>query len=615
MAEAPAASGYATGVLGLRKTTAIRAALIFLVAFPPVLVLRSQARAASGVTFTHDIAPILRQNCVSCHRAGGSGPFPLFSYEDAKKHARQIAAVTRSRFMPPWLPEPGYGDFEGERRLTGAQIEAIGDWVKAGEPQGGESKAPEPPAAPKDWELGTPDLILKASRPFSLPADGPDVFWNFVFSPRLTSPRYVKAIEIRPGGRRLIHHANLLIDRTNAARKLEKKPGAGFGGMDFDLQYSVFDPPGHFLFWKPGSPPYMEPDGFSWQLQPGNDLVLNAHMQPSGKPENVQPSVGLYFTDKPPTQFPVLIQLEHDGALDIPPGARDFIISDDFRLPVGVDVLAVYAHAHYLGKLLEGYATLPDGKRQWLIRIPDWDPNWQAVYRYRKPVFLPAGTVISMRYHYDNSAANPRNPNQPPRRVRAGNNATDEMGHLWLQVLSHDHADRRRELEEALMQHRIDKYPDDYASWLDLGELKLSRLDTQGALTALETAVRVDPKQSQSHNMLGAALVRVGRTQEAIHEFETSLRLDSGNVNARYNLVFALVKAGEFASAEKNLAQVAAAFPKDARLHNLWGELLSQQGRYPEAIAQFDQALALDPKLEAARSNRALTLAREKAAR
>lgn len=562
--------------------------------------------AAQTLTFSHDIAPIIYQNCSSCHRPGESGPFSLLSYEDVRKHARQIAAVTKSRYMPPWLPQPGYGDFQDERRLTDAQIKLIADWVAANMPEGNPSQTPSPPKFTEGWQLGPPDLILKASHPFALAANGPDVFWNFVFTPDIPSTRYVRAIEIRPGDKRLVHHANVIVDRTNAGRKMEKMPGAGFPGMDLDIKSNVFDPPGHFLFWKPGSAPYSEPEGFSWRLEPGNDLVLNAHLQPSGKPEQVQPSIGLYFTDKKPTQFPVLLQLEHDGALNIPAGARDFLISDDFRLPMDADVLAVYPHAHYLGKLLEAWATLPDGKRVWLIRIPEWDLNRQAVYRYRQPISLPEGTLISMRYHYDNSAANPRNPNMPPRRVRSGNNATDEMGHLWLQLLPRGPGDRRRELEEAAMQHRVEKYPDDYVSYLDLGELKMSRLDTQGALSALETAVKLDPKQSQGHNILGTALTRVGRAREAREQFELALHLDPANVNARYNLVFALIKAGNLTEAESNLRQVIAAFPKDAGLHNLWGELLARQGRKNEAIAQFDEALRLDPKLEAARSNRRL---------
>jgi hypothetical protein len=145
----------------------------------------------------------------------------------------------------------------------------------------------------------------------------------------------------------------------------------------------------------------------------------------------------------------MLVKLENDRALDIAPGTQDFLISEDFRLPLDVDVLAVYPHAHYLGKLLEGFATLPDGSRQPLIRIPEWNIQWQAVYRYRKPLFLPKGTVVSMRFHYDNSAANPRNPNSPPRRVVNGNQSTDEMGHLWLQLLPRGAGDQRAVLQEA----------------------------------------------------------------------------------------------------------------------------------------------------------------------
>ena len=570
---------FPTGTLG--------AVALLLIVAPRVRPQQSQP------LYSRDIAPIINENCVSCHRPGESAPFSLLTYEDVRRHGRQIATVTTSRFMPPWLPQAGYGDFADERRLTAAQIAEIANWVKSGMPEGEPVAAATSPPS-EDWQLGKPDLVLTAAKPFTLAADGPDVFWNFVFTPRVPALRYVRAVEIHAAGKRLVHHANLIVDRMNSAPKLEKSPGDGFGGMDFDIQYSVFDPPGHFLFWKPGNAPYIEPEGYSWRLAPGNDLVLNAHLQPSGKPELVQPSIALYFTDKPPLNNPVLMQLEHDGALNIPPGVRDFLISDDFKLPMDVDVLAVYPHAHYLGKLLEAYATLPGGRRQWLIRIPDWDQNWQAVYRYRKPVTLPAGTVISMRYHYDNSATNPRNPNQPPKRVRAGNNATDEMGHLWLQVLPKGGRDRRRELEEALVEHRIQKYPDDYAGYVNLGELKMSRLELQGAVTALQTAVQVGPKESQGHNMLGAAYARVGRSREAIQQFQMALELDDGNVNARYNLVFALAQAGQIDAAAANMAKVVAAFPSDSSLHKLWGELLTQQGKVAEAKEQFDQASALE---------------------
>ncbi|MGH9612621.1 MAG: tetratricopeptide repeat protein, partial [Bryobacteraceae bacterium] len=334
-----------------------------------------------SVTFYRDIAPILFQNCAPCHRPGESGPFSLLTYEDARKHARQIAAVTKRRYMPPWLPEPGYGDFADSRRLTDAQIHTIEQWAKAGAPEGSVSDSPPAPVFTPGWQLGPPDLIVQPAKPFTVPASGPDVFWNFILSPPVRQTRYVKAIEIRPGKPRIVHHANVLIDRSHSARREEAHVGGGFPGMDLTIETDTFDPDSHFLFWKPGSTPPVEPDGLAWRLDPGNDLILNAHLQPSGKPEEIQPSIGLYFTDKPQTKYPMLIQLEHDGALDIPPGAADFLVSDDFRLPLDVDVLAVYPNAHYLGKMLEGFATLPDGTRKPLIRIPDWDLNWQAVYR------------------------------------------------------------------------------------------------------------------------------------------------------------------------------------------------------------------------------------------
>ena len=307
------------------------------------------ARAASPPTFSHDIAPIIYQNCAPCHRPGEAGPFPLLTYQDVKKRAPQIADVTRRRYMPPWAPEDGHGDFSDERRLSEAQIQLIGDWVNQGAPEGTASETPAPPRFTEGWQLGPPDLILEAQSAYALPSSGPDVYWNFIFPVGLTAARYVRAVEIRPGDKRIVHHANLYVDRARSSRRQEKIEGKGFPGMDVVIDRPPSEPDdGHFLFWKPGGSPYIEPDGLSWRLDPGNDLVLNAHLRPTGKPEQVRPSIGLYFTDKPQTRFPMLLQLEHDGALDIPPGNPDFLVSDDFKLPTDVDVVAVYPHAHYL---------------------------------------------------------------------------------------------------------------------------------------------------------------------------------------------------------------------------------------------------------------------------
>ena len=599
--------------------------------------------AQAGVTYYREIAPILLQQCAPCHRPGQSGPFPLLTYEDARRRAGQIAAVTRRRYMPPWLPEPGYGAFLDERRLSDAQIRSIEDWARAGAPEGLASDAPPLPAVTPDWMLGAPDLVVRASKPFALPADGPDVFWNFVISPPVPATRYVKAIEIRPGSER-VHHSNLLIDRTRSTRRQEAVAGEGFPGMDLTIETDTFDPDSHFLFWKPGGTPWVEPEGMAWRLDPGNDLVLNVHMQPSGKAETVQPSIGLYFTDKPPDKHPMLVKLENDRALDIPPGDRNFLVSDDFRLPLDVDVLAVYPHAHYLGKLLEAFATLPDGSRRWLIRIPQWDVNWQAVYRYRAPVFLPKGTVVSMRYHYDNSADNVRNPNSPPKRVAGGNQSTDEMGHFWLQVLVRGDGDQRPILQEALMRHRLAKYPDDVSAHLNLGTLLLSRNQDAPAITHLREALRLSPEQAQALNNFGAALQSEGKVEEALEQFQHALQIQPDYPNARYNLANALLAQGKLEEAATNLRLVVADVPGDraAReqlsaalirmggaavaagklstaaqlyrelvglepgnpdLRNNFGIILAQMGDLPGALDQFEAALKSNPSHQAARRN------------
>jgi len=563
--------------------------------------------AQAQVTFSRDIAPILYRSCVLCHRPGESAPFPLLAYTDAKSRARQIAVVTRSRFMPPWLPEEGELKFADELRLSTDEIARIQAWADQGAPEGDPADLPAKPKFAEGWQLGKPDVIARATKPYALTASGSDNYWNFVFRAPIDRTRWLDAIEIRPGDKRLVHHANVLVDRQQNGRRQEIDPGAGFGGMELTIESEVFDPDSHFLFWKPGSIPYVEPDGMALRLDKDTDLVLNTHLQPSGKPETIQPTLGLYFTDKPATLHPILLQLENDRMLDIPAGDKRFVVTDEFTLPVDVDVLAIYPHAHYLGKDLRAIAKFPDGRSETLIHIPDWNLNWQAVYRYAQPFRLPKGTAISMNFVYDNSEDNIRNPNDPPRRVVGGNRAVDEMAHLWLQVLpepiSQGQNDPRVLIVEAMAQHNLQKNPDDFEAHYNLAALLMGRGEVPQAIAHFEHANRIRPNEPTVNNAFGAALLAVGRTEESIPHLTAALNARPDYFDARYNLGNALASLGDFRGA---LAQFQAAVrinPEDANAEANLGSAFAETGDLKQAKLHYERALRLNPNHELARDN------------
>lgn len=578
----------------------------FILGILPPLAAQS-APAAPELTFNRDIAPIIFRSCSTCHRPGEAAPFSLLNYSDVKKHARQIADVVRSRTMPPWLPQPQELKFADELRLSDAEINRIVSWVEQRAPEGAPADLPPPPKFVEGWRLGEPDLVLKAEKPFILPPEGTDTYWNFIFRVPIQDTKWVKAVEIRPGDKQYVHHANILVDRAEASRRRETAPGAGFGGMEIRIESQVFDPDSHLLFWKPGTIPAVEPEGMALRLDKGTDLVLNTHLQPSGKPQVIQPSIGLYFTDHPATKFPMLLQLENDLKLDIPPGDKDFPVTDDFTLPVDVDLMAIYPHAHYLGNDLQADATFPDGTKKTLIHIPHWNLNWQAVYRYAQPVLLPKGTKISLRYSYDNSDANPMNPNHPPVRVKGGNRSTDEMCHLWLQVLpvnfDKGDGDPRMALQEALARHNVEKNPADFEAHYNLGAMLQAKRNLEAALAEYQAAVKLRPEDATGNNALGAALVEAGHPDLAVSYLQTALKSRADYFDAHYNLGFALVQQNNFPGAVEQFQTALSLQPQDAAVEANLGAALAEMGRYADARAHFQHALLLDPAQPIAKEN------------
>ena len=265
-------------------------------------------RPRGTVTFNKDIAPIVFGHCAPCHRPGEAAPFSLLDYGDVKKHSAQIVEVTRSGFMPPWLPEDGHIELLGRRRLTVEQRGLIRQWVEEGTLEGRAEDLPPLPKWSEGWQLGTPDLVVTMPEAYTLPADGRDVYRNFVIPVPTKSARQVRGIELRPSSK-AVHHAFIRFDRTDECRQQDaQEPGPGFAGMT--VPSSAYSPAGHFLGWQPGRGPSQAPEGLSWELPAGVDLVLLMHLQPRGKPEPIQASVGFYFTDEPPTNTPAKLSLK-----------------------------------------------------------------------------------------------------------------------------------------------------------------------------------------------------------------------------------------------------------------------------------------------------------------
>jgi hypothetical protein len=454
-----------------------RVVLILLVVLPVTFLSSSQTPSTplrGAVTFTEHVAPIVLNICATCHRPGEAAPFSLLMYEDVRKRGQLIASVTQSRFMPPWHAQSDMGSFRDDRRLTDAQIRTIRDWVQTGMPEGDPAKMPPAPKFTPGWQLGTPDLIVKMEQPFEVPADGRDIFRNFAIRLNLKEDKWVKAIEFRPSSK-ASHHALFFLDDTGQAVKLdEADPKPGFTGMNFLAAGLIGQgqrrgnsdtprPAAGIGGWAVGGSPRELPEGLARRLPRNSDFVLQMHFHPSGKVETEQSTLGFYFAAAPPKRTLAGLQLPPlFGALagiDIPAGEKHFVIKDSFTLPVDVEVIGGGAHAHYLATEMQMTASMPNGGRKDLLKIPNWDFNWQERYYFKEPVRLPQGTRIDVEIAYDNSSENPNNPNSPPRRVTFGQQSTDEMGSMSIEIVPV----RERDLPEfqaAVQEHLRDAVVD-----------------------------------------------------------------------------------------------------------------------------------------------------------
>jgi tetratricopeptide (TPR) repeat protein len=557
-----------------------------------------QAETGPAITFSKDIAPIVFAKCTACHQPGGSAPFSLLTYESARQHASQIAVATRTGLMPPWKADADEsGEFVGQPHLSEREIATIEAWAGSGAPEGDPHDLPPVPKSTAGWQLGVPDLVVKLP-PYTLQPEGTDVFRIFVVRLPVDGVRFVRGMEFRPGNARVLHHANIRIDRTSTSRHYDDAdPSPGYDGL---IAHTAGYPDGHFLGWTPGQVPPLLPKGLAWRLYPETDLVVELHMQPTGRAEPVQPTIAFYFGADPPERTPAMLRLGRQS-IDIPAGEGHYTIADSFVLPVDVEVVAVQPHAHYRARDIQGMATLPDGSTRQLIHIKEWDFRWQHVFRYQTPLRFPKGTTLSMRYTYDNSAANPRNPVQPPRRVYWGQRSSDEMGDLWLQVLTADD----RDLDRLNGQFRPKVVAEDiigYERWLqsepqsvalhdDVALLYLEANRPADAARHFAAAVELNPRSASAHFNLGTALTVAGRVDDALREYRAALDLNPDYAQAHNNLGSILLRRGQLAESVTHFTRALELDAANAQAHYNLSVALRQQGEDADAIVHLKKAL------------------------
>ena len=381
-------------------------------------------------TFHRNVLPLLQDRCQNCHRPGGLGRVPFYDYTEVLAWAHQMRDSIESRIMPPWKAQPDFGDFTNSRWLTGEEIHTFVKWVEAGMPEGNPVDQPAPRVFPNSWTLGTPDIILHSEEPYPVEAVGRDEYRCFVLPTGQTEDRYVSGAEVIPDEREAVHHVSVYADVSGMARlQQQNAPGPGypcFGGIGVPVYESLGG-------WAPGNSPIILPDGVGRHLPANSDIVLQIHYHKIGRAVKDQSRLGIYFAKKP-VQKRLYEEVFDSRLLIIPPNVKKHKVAGSLTITQNEQLHAILPHMHLLGTEIKVIATHPNGTKTPLVWIKPWDFDWQETYVYEEPIALARGTRITLEAFYDNSTDNLRNPNNPPKLVRQGEESSDEMCSVFLFV-------------------------------------------------------------------------------------------------------------------------------------------------------------------------------------
>ena len=419
--------------------------------------------AVREITFTKDVAPIFFDKCTECHRPGEIAPMSLLNYKEARPWARSIREKVLNREMPPWDADPSHGEFSNNRRLAQKEIEVITAWVDGGAKEGTPVDLPAAPTYVQGWSIGKPDLVLTMPQPYTVAASGPDEYQYFAVPTGFKEDRFISAVEVRPGNRRVVHHLVVFVQpppktvpATSATADLDSQPGTsaadstqyrdGFvnrtkqdapvfddgcslpnGGGGFRTDVSKAEPvPGILAEYLPGNRgEIMEPESAK-RIPAGSVLLFQVHYaKTAGEVQKDQSSIGLIFAKSQPRKL-VDTKLVFNAYFSIPPGNASHQTTACWKLADDVSIVSLTPHMHFRGKAMEIKAFYPDGKSQVLLNVPRYKFAWQTIYYLKRPLTVPKGTRIAVTTLFDNSTGNKFNPD-PTRAVRWGEPTYDEM--------------------------------------------------------------------------------------------------------------------------------------------------------------------------------------------
>ncbi len=424
----------------------------------------SDSKGKVAVTFSKDAAPVLYKNCVVCHRPNSLAPMSLMTYKDARPWARSIREKVLLREMPPWHADPRFGEFSNARRLSQGEIDTLVAWVDQGAREGDSKDLPPAPSFPDNWGIGKPDAVLSMAEQYTVTADGPDEYIHFTIPTNFKEDKWVQAAEIRPGNRKVVHHViafvetpQMLAAEANPVIRRQGEIEPGFFNLEGTLMRLRPDAPvvddgcndpshrsafrtkmgpaqglGMLLAgYAPGRQLDAWPSGEAKLLPAGSNIILQIHYsKTTGAVEKDRTSVGLVFSKEPPEKVLRTIPVSNT-LFKVPAGAESHEVTACFTFGRDVELVSYMPHMHLRGKDMKYEAVYPDGRRETLLLVPQYNFNWQWLYILKKPLAIPKGTKLVVTAHFDNSVNNKYNP-APAKDVRWGDPTYDEMMIGWL---------------------------------------------------------------------------------------------------------------------------------------------------------------------------------------